>query len=106
MRVELTIDGGFANIPGLARPIALDGSRLASTDADEMRRRCQAALLVKQGTAAKRRQSMALPDARRYHLTIDIDGKRHELTAADPIDLPAVAALIAFVREHGATRNP
>ena len=106
MRVELTIDGGFAYIPGLAQPIAVDGSQLAAAAAAEMRRRCQAALRVTKGAAAKHPQPLAMPDARRYHLTIDLDGKRHELIAADPISLPAVAALIAFVRQHGAARNP
>ena len=37
---------------------------------------------------------------------VDIDGKRHELIAADPIGQRAIAVLIAFVREHGAFRGP
>ena len=104
MRVELTIDGGFAYIPGLAGPIVLDGAQLAAADAGELRRLCRAALAVTKRASAKQRA--AIPDARRYQLTIVIDDARHELTAADPISPPAVAALIAFVRQHGVARNP
>lgn len=104
MRIELTIDGGFAYIPGLAGPILVDESQLAAADAGELRRLCQAALAGTKGAAA--RQPAAMPDARRYRLTIYIDGNRQELTAADPVSQPAVAALIAFVREHGAARSP
>jgi len=99
MRVELTIDGGFAWIPGLAKPIVLDGARLAGSDLAELRRLCQAALAARNLHPAA--QLAALPDARRYQLTIDIDGERHDVTAADPVSQPAVAELIDFVRARG-----
>jgi len=104
VRVELTIDGGFAYIPGLAGPIVLDGAQLAAADAGELRRLCRAALAVATSAAGTKRAAM--PDARRYRLTIAIDDKKHELVAADPISPPAVAALIAFVRQYGVARNP
>ena len=104
VRVELTIDGGFAYIPGLAGPIVLDGAQLAAADAGELGRLCRAALAVTKRASAKQRAAM--PDARRYQLTIALDDKKHELVAADPISPPAVAALIAFVRQHGVARHP
>jgi hypothetical protein len=99
MRVELTIDGGFAYIPGLAKPIVLDGAQLAGSDLTLLRRLCQAALATPDRDA--RPQSGAHPDARRYRLTLEIDGARHELTAADPVSQPAVAELIDFLRTRG-----
>jgi len=42
-RVVLS-DGGLAHIPGLARPIAREGSNLADDDAGELRQICRAAL--------------------------------------------------------------
>jgi hypothetical protein len=42
-----------------------------------------------------------MPDARRYRLAIDAEGRRTEITAADPIAHPQIAALIDFVRERG-----
>jgi hypothetical protein len=100
MRVELTIDGGFAYIPGRVRPIAVEGARLVAGDAALLRLLCQTTL------AATRRHAIAqpavMPDARRYRLTIEIDGQTHELTAADPVSEPEIAALIDFVTTHGA----
>jgi len=104
VRVELTIDGGFAYIPGLAGPIVVDGAQVAAAEAGELRRLCRAALAVTTSAAGTKRA--ATPDARRYQLTIVIDDKKHELVAADPVNPPAVAALIAFVRQHGVARNP
>lgn len=99
MRIELTIDGGFAYLPGLAKPIVLDGAQLAGDDLAEFRRLCQAALASRNRHAAA--QLETFPDARRYQLTIDIDGERHDVTAADPVSEPAVAELIDFVRARG-----
>lgn len=101
MRVELTVDGGFAYIPGLAGPIVVDGAQLAAIDAIELRRLCEAALAVTKGAADNPRPSSAMPDARRYLLTVDVDGDRHGLIASDPVSSPAIAALIAFVRQRG-----
>ena len=95
MRVELTIDGGFAFIPGLAKPIVLDDAQLSGEDSNNLRRLCQAALTTPRQHAAT--PLAALPDARRYRLTIEIDDQRHELVAADPITERAVAELIDFV---------
>ena len=82
MRVELTIDGGFAYIPGLAKPIVLDGTQLDGSELAELRRLCDAALAApNRGAEAP---SAALPDARRYRLTLEIDGERHEITRGRP----------------------
>ena len=99
MRIELTIDGGFAYFPGLATPIVVDSTRLPAAAAAELQRLCGAALATEvpgaRPTATSPRAT--LYDARRYRLTIDIEGVKHQLDAADPVSQPAVAALIAFV---------
>ena len=100
MRVELTIDGGFAAIPGLARPMVADDADLAAADARELRRLCRAALATPTGSAAARPGPM--PDARRYRLAIEVDGATQLLVATDPIGQPALAELIDFVRARGA----
>jgi hypothetical protein len=98
MRVELRIDGGFAYVPGRVRPIAVEAAGLAASDAAELRRLCETTL-ASTGLHALA-QPAVLPDARRYRLTIEIEGRRHELTATDPVGDPATAALIDFVRAH------
>lgn len=107
MRIELSIDGGFACFPGLARPLVLDGAHLSAADLAELTRLCRDALAAALPDVAPAEAlpdaapAEALPDARRYRLAIDIDGERHELAAADPVAQPAVAALIDFVAGHG-----
>jgi hypothetical protein len=43
----------------------------------------------------------AVADGRRYRLTIETGDVRRELIAADPVDDPAIAHLIAFVQQRG-----
>ena len=99
LRVTLRIDGGFAHVPGLARPIALDAAHVGGEHAAQMQRLCEAACAVppKRGLAT----TSPNPDGRRYRLTVEMEGSRHEVAAADPVDEPAIAELIAFVEEHG-----
>jgi len=99
MQVELTVDGGFACFPGLAKPIIVDAARLSGADAAHLERLCAAALAAARRSATP--PAATVCDARRYHLTIDIDGVQRELDAADPVSQPAVAALITFVTDVG-----
>jgi hypothetical protein len=99
MRVELSIDGGFAYIPGVAEAIVVDASQLSAVDAAECARLCGAALALTQRTRSVRTSPM--PDARRYRVTIETGGAQRTLAATDPVDEPALEALIAFVRNHG-----
>jgi len=99
LRMTLKIDGGFAPVPGLARPIELDAAQLGAEHAAHAQHLCTAACAVAQ--QGRRAQAAPIPDGRRYRLTIEADGSRHEVTAADPIGEPAIAELIAFVEAHG-----
>ena len=99
LRVTLQIDGGFAYMPGLAGPIALNAAQLGAEHATQLHRLCESACAV----APKRKASRAapVPDGRRYRLTVESGDSRREVTAADPVDAPAIAELIAFVEKHG-----
>ena len=99
MRIEQTMDGGFAHFPGLAKPIVVDSTRLPAAAAAELQRLCGAALATEVPGASPPATAppATLYDARSYHLTIAMNGVKHELDAADPVSQPAVAALIAFV---------
>ncbi len=95
MRVELTIDGGFAYLPGLAKPMVVDTAHLSAAESAQLKRLCAAALAIA-GHKAKPPPA-TLYDARRYHLTIDIDGVKRDIDATDPVNDPALADLIGFV---------
>ena len=99
LRVTLQIDGGFAHLPGLARPIALHAAQLGDEHAAQLQRLCESACAVAQKRKASR--AAPVPDGRRYRLTIELGDSRREVTAADPVDAPAIAGLIAFVEKHG-----
>ena len=99
LRVTLQIDGGFAYLPGLARPIALNAAQLGDEQAAHLQRLCESACAVAQKRKASR--AAAVPDGRRYRLTVESGDSRREVTAADPIEAPAIAELIAFVEKHG-----
>ena len=99
LRVTLQIDGGFAYLPGLARPIALNAAQLGDEHAAQLQRLCESACAVAPKRKASR--SAAVPDGRRYRLTVESGDSRREVTAADPVDAPAIAELIAFVEKHG-----
>jgi hypothetical protein len=96
MRVKLTIDGGFAHIPGLAAPIVIDSEHLSAEEAVQLQRLCDAT-----APAGGKASSPAVADGRRYRLTIETGDARRDLIAADPVDDPAIANLIAFVQQRG-----
>lgn len=101
MRVELVTDGGFAAIPGLAKPVLLDAASLPPSQGVELKRLVAAALAEK----AQRGQVKAaapVPDGRSYRLTIvEDDGARHQIEAGDPMLPPAFEALMEFARANG-----
>jgi hypothetical protein len=99
LRVTLQIDGGFAYLPGLARPIALNAAQLGEEHSAQLQRLCESACAVAPKRKASR--SASVPDSRRYRLTVESGDSRREVTAADPVDAPAIAELIAFVEKHG-----
>ena len=99
LQVTLLIDGGFAYLPGLTGPIALNAAQLGDEHAAQLQRLCESACAVAPSRKASR--AAAVPDGRRYRLTVELGDSRREVTAADPVDAPAIAELIAFVEKHG-----
>jgi hypothetical protein len=97
MRVKLIIDGGFAHIPGLAAPIVIDSAHLSAEEVAQLRRLCDEVSAAGQDRAI----APTIADGRRYRLTIETGESRRDLIAADPVDDPAIAHLIAFVQQRG-----
>jgi hypothetical protein len=99
MRIELSIDGGFAAIPGLAKPIVLDPANVSSDHGAQLQQLVNAALTENaRGESVK---AVRVPDARHYRISIQRDGERHELEADDPVVPPAFDALMDFVKANG-----
>lgn len=99
MRVALVTEGGFAALPGLARPVVVSGQAVAPAECDELHRLVQAVLDEHGGHAAATPSSCA--DGRTYRMQIDHDGGQDLLVAGDPAVPPAFGALMQFIRQHG-----
>jgi hypothetical protein len=96
LRVELTVDGGFAAIPGLAAPLRLDGAGLSDSQCARLRQLVEASL---------REPSVPAPaharDARRYRVTIERDGEQCAIEASDAAMPAACGELIEFLKTNG-----
>lgn len=99
MRVEVNIDGGFAAIPGLSKPITVDSADLSSDQRKELEGLVDAAFAEKarSGTTKK----VTVPDGRHYRITVQRGGSRDGVEADDPVTPPAFAALLDFVKANG-----
>ncbi|MFP5390443.1 MAG: protealysin inhibitor emfourin [Gammaproteobacteria bacterium] len=98
MHIELVTEGGFAAIPGLARPLVIDDSSTLDGHASELEALVDAALAEQKSVAPALTPN--LPDARQYHLVIERGGQRYNLCATDSVVPPAFKALMRFVRQH------
>ena len=99
MRIELLTEGGFAAIPGLARPTVLAADRADPAVRDELGALVAAALAEQRNTVACTPSNY--PDARRYQITIERDKVRDVLVAADAAVPPAFSKLLQYLRQHG-----
>ena len=81
--MELFIEGGFAGIPGFARPFVVDNTQLSAGEAEEFCRLREAATAAGWAEGTSRRP--ANPDGRRYRLMIEIGGVRRRVAVADRI---------------------
>ena len=96
LRVELTTEGGFADLPGLAAPLCLDGAALPAAQRERLGELVENSL-----NERPKRASPAVRDARSYRIAIERDGERHAIEASDAAMSAACAALIEFVKAHG-----
>lgn len=99
MRIELVIEGGFAAMPGLSRPVVVDAATAPPAMRDELTALVEAALVEQRSTVASTPSNF--PDARRYQLTVQRDSRRDVLVGADAALPPAFNKLVHYVREHG-----
>jgi uncharacterized protein with von Willebrand factor type A (vWA) domain len=97
MRIELKQDGGFAYLPGLARPQAIDTEKLPRDQAVELER-----LVADAGFFSLPSQSVApapgAADYRKYTLTVEDAGRQHTVQFADTDPNPALRALVNAVK--------
>ena len=102
MRIELATEGGFAAMPGLAKPVLLEAASLSPEQGAELQRLVQAALAEKASQAPTKARAAPVPDGRSYRITVEGEGSARKLIeAADPAVPPAFQALMEFARSNG-----
>ena len=97
MRIALRIEGGIASFPGLRRPAIVDTDALSEPERNEM---CALVDAARVFTTSAVPAATPPPDARTYTLEIEDGTRRRLLRVCEPVHDPAIAALLAKVREH------
>lgn len=102
MKVELTISGGLAYLPGLAKPVTIDGEALSAAEAEKLARLVAAARFFER-PATPSAPVPGTADMQSYVITVHEDvghegSRRHTLRLADPVEDPDLGALLNFLR--------
>lgn len=102
MRVEFRQEGGFAALPGLSRPVTIDGDDLTAAQQEQLQSLLEACDF--NHLPAKASVHPGAADYRRYTVTV-VDGRhRHTAQFVDPIEDEHVQSLIDFLDDL--RRNP
>jgi hypothetical protein len=99
MRVELTISGGLAHFPQRQRALVVESDQLPADIAADLLRLVEAAHFFDLLPTASARPGAR--DTRCYTLTVQGPNQEHSVRRPDPLEDPALVALVAFVRHHG-----
>lgn len=99
MRIDFRMDGGFAAVPGLARPLTIHCDALPPDRQAHWRD-----LLQRADFFARPAPDAAppLPDARTYTIAVDDGAYCRKLTVREPIADPALQSLVEALRERAA----
>ncbi len=101
MRIRLEQSGGFAAIPGLQRPVEVDSASLPPAETIALEELVDRTGLVR-GSLRPGGERPTGADQRQYTLTFTDTDAHTERTVhlQDPIEDPAVAALIDHLRSY------
>jgi hypothetical protein len=92
MRIEFSVEGGFANFPGLSKPVAVD--------ADGQLQRLVAASRFFDLPTDACAPARGAADYQTNVLTVDDGTRRHTVRICEPIAEPALEELVNAVRKH------
>jgi hypothetical protein len=96
MRIAFTTEGGLAFFPSLSRPAVIDSHDLSAGAVAELERLLSSAHffeLPEESRALRRGEA----DYRQYTITVEKQGRRHTVRLADPVESPALQALLDFL---------
>jgi hypothetical protein len=102
--VRVETEGGFAYVPGLARPVTVDSASLAPEEGARLRALLDdAAFWSRPAEGSPAEGGAGAPgrgaaDLRTYTITASRGGESRVLRVSDPVDDPALRRLVDHVR--------
>ncbi|MGK9167193.1 hypothetical protein KXR53_12895 [Inquilinus limosus] len=99
MRITFAMSStGIFYAPGLAQPVVLELAALPSEEAARIEALVRDAHVLDR--PAPEEASRPMPDARRFTVTVDEDGRSRTLELAEPIADPTLKALIRCLQDQ------
>jgi hypothetical protein len=99
MRIEFRMEGGFAALPGLAKPLTIECDTLPPDKQAQWRDLLRRADFFARPEDPK---SPPHPDARTYTILVDDGANCRSITVHEPIRDPALRSLVEALRERAA----
>ncbi|HMF59743.1 MAG TPA: protealysin inhibitor emfourin [Vicinamibacterales bacterium] len=103
MRVVFRVSGGFAALLGLAAPRIIDVDRLEPDQRAAVERLVQDAHFFDLPRRLPAPQGSA--DCQSYEIAIEDGTRQHTVVVSDPVEQPAVQALVAQLRKLSSPRR-
>jgi hypothetical protein len=103
MRVVFRVSGGIAALPGLAAPRIIDVDRLEPDQRAAVERLVQDAHFFDLPRRLPAPQGSA--DCQSYEIAIEDGPRQHTVVVSDPVEQPAVQALVAQLRKLSSPRR-
>src|SRR5690242_16076545 len=97
MQVQLQMEGGFAYIPGLSKPIIIGSETLSTQEIDKLKQLLDNAHFFDLPAVIGTPRPGAA-DYRRYTLTVDDENRHHTVQMSDPIEDPNLQALLTYLK--------
>ena len=100
MRATIMTEGGLACFPGLARPVTIDTGELGPADAARLEALVEAARFFEQPAQTGQARARGAADLQQHEVTIELEGRCHTATIAEPIADPALRDLVRFLQQQ------
>jgi hypothetical protein len=98
VRLSLSVDGGFAALPGLRRPLTVDVDALPAQEASEVRHLLDAAGFF--GLPPRLAAPPGASDYREYTITVEDGDRRHTVKFPEIGAPPELLQLIDWLSAH------
>ncbi len=100
MKIRFSVDGGFAALPGLARPVEIDVDSLPAAQASRLRACVDRSRFFDRAEPVVVAKGKGAADLRQYVVTVEDGGRRRTLTIPESDDDADLVALVDALQEQ------